>query len=96
VLQEVLRDLSVECLPRDIPEAIDIDVEELDVGQSVHVSDVSVPNVTVLNDAELVVCTVAHPTVEALPEGAVAEEGIGEVEPEVIRARREDAEADRA
>ena len=87
ILQEVLRELSIECFPKDIPVAVDLDVGNLGLGESIHVSDVTVENVTVLNDPELVICTVATPTVAALPEEAeevVEEEG----EPEVIRERR--------
>jgi large subunit ribosomal protein L25 len=93
VLQEALHTLSVECFPRDIPEAIDVDVSHLQVGESVHVSDIRVTNVKVLNDPEVVVATVTTHTPQSLPEGPETSEGIGgEVEPEVIRARRADAE----
>lgn len=92
VLQQVLHELHVECLPRDIPDAIEIDVENLGIGDSVHVKEVSVPNVTITNDPELVICTVSAPTVAALPEEPVAEEGVGEVEPELVRRRREEEE----
>lgn len=93
ILQEVLRELSVECLPRDIPEGIDVDVSELRVGESVHVRDLSVPNGRILNDPELVVCVVSSPTVQALEEGAETEEGVGgDVQPELVRGRGEDAE----
>lgn len=93
VLQEILRDLSVECLPRDIPEGIDIDVAALDIGDSVHVRDVSVPNGRILNDGDLVICTVSGPTLKGLEEGAETGEGVGgDVEPELIRGHREDAE----
>ena len=91
VLQEVLRDLHVECLPRDIPEAIEIDIESLDVGEVIHVSDVSAPGVKILNDPELVIVTVVAPTVAALAEGE--EEAAGEAEPEVIRRRDSEEEA---
>ena len=91
VLQEVLRELHVECLPRDIPEAIDVEIGDLDVGDVIHVSDISVPNVKVLNDPELVIVTVVPPTVSALPEGEEEEEGAAE--PEVIGGRHE-AEAE--
>jgi large subunit ribosomal protein L25 len=84
VLQEVLRELTVECFPKDIPAAVDLDVENLGIGQSIHVSDIQLPNATILNDAELVICTVTAPTVAALPE---EEAGEG-AEPEVIRERR--------
>lgn len=95
VLQEVLRELHVECLPKDIPEAVDLDIENLDIGDSVHVKDISIPNVKVLNDPDLVVVTVLAPTVSALPEEeAEAAEEAGEVEPEVIRRREEEEEAE--
>lgn len=93
ILQEVLRELHVECLPKDIPEALEFDVSEMRIGDAVHVSDLSAPNVRILNDADLVVCTVTPPTVVELPETPETEEGVGgEVEPELIRDRREDAE----
>lgn len=93
VLQEVLRELTVECLPKDIPSSVEIDVSDLDVGSTVHVSDVSLPNVAILNDPELVICTVVVPSAVALPETAETEDGVGgDVEPELVRDRGEDAE----
>jgi large subunit ribosomal protein L25 len=88
ILQEVLREVHVECLPRDIPEAIDLDIENLDVGDVIHVRDVSAPNVRILNDPDIVLVTVVAPTVAALPEGE-EDTGMptGEGEPEVIRRR---------
>jgi large subunit ribosomal protein L25 len=92
ILQEVLRELTVECLPRNIPTEIMIDVDGLELGSSIHVSDVSVPNGTILNDGDLVICTVSTPTVEALPEDTVTEEGVGgEVDTELVSDRREGA-----
>lgn len=91
ILQEVLREIHVECLPRDIPEGVDVDIAELRIGETIHVSDVSIPNVRILNDPDLVICTVTTPTVEELPEPAETEEGVGEVEPELIRDRDDDA-----
>ena len=88
VLQVVLHSVEVECLPRDIPEAIDVDVENLAIGDAVHVRDVSIPNVTLLNDADLTIASVVPPTTEALPEAEGAEEE-AEAEPEVIRGRKE-------
>jgi len=94
VLTEVLRDLSVECLPREIPEGIDVDVSHLHIGESLHVGEVAVPaGVRVLHEPEVVIATVTGHTPAALAEGPETEEGIGgEVEPEVIRSRRADAE----
>jgi large subunit ribosomal protein L25 len=88
ILQEVLRDLHVECLPKDIPEAIDLDIENLGIGDVIHVSDVSAPNVRILNDPDIVLVTVVAPTVAPLEEGE-EDTGMvtGEGEPEVIRRR---------
>lgn len=87
VLQEALHELTVECLPKDIPAAIEVDVENLELGRSVHVSEVSVPNATILNDGELVICTVTVPTTQAVEEEAA--EG-GEQEPALVRERQEE------
>lgn len=93
ILQEVLRELHVECLPRDIPEAIDVEIGDLDVGDVVHVSDITVPNVKILNDPDIVLVTIVAPTVAALPEDEEAEAlEAGEGEPEVIGARETEAD----
>lgn len=92
VLQEVLREIHVECLPKDIPEAVDIDIVELRIGDTIHVSDVDLPNVKILNDPDLVICTVTAPTVADLPETTETEDGVGgDIEPELIRDREGDA-----
>lgn len=90
ILQEVLREIHVECLPRDIPEAIDIEIGDLDIGGAVHVRDVSIPNVKILNDEDLVIASVMAPTVAALPEDEGGEEAAGE--PEVIGRAEEEGE----
>jgi large subunit ribosomal protein L25 len=92
VLEQVLYTIHVECLPADIPEAIDLDVENLGAGQAIHVRDIELPGVKILNDPELVIASVGIPTGAALPETPETEEGIGEVEPELVRDRRADAE----
>lgn len=93
ILQEVLRELTVECLPDDIPSSIELDVDHLGLGDALHVSDVKIDKATVLNDPELVICSVIAPSVVDLPETAETEEGIGgDVEPELIRDRDEDAD----
>ena len=92
VLQEVLRELSVECLPENIPSSIDLDIDNLGLGDSIHVSDVTIENATILNEPELVICSVAIPSVVELPEPTAAEEGVGEVEPELIGERGEGEE----
>lgn len=93
VLQQSFHQLDVECLPRDIPAAVEMDVSGLEIGDSLHVHEVRIPNVKILNDEELVVCSVTTPTVAALPETPETEPGVGgEVEPELVRDRAGDAE----
>jgi large subunit ribosomal protein L25 len=61
-LQELLvHEIEVESLPGDLPERIDVDIENLDVGQSVHVRDIGVPEgVRIMTAAEQVVALIAH------------------------------------
>jgi large subunit ribosomal protein L25 len=94
VLQQVLHELNVECLPRDIPEGIDIQIDDLGIGDSVSIRELDVPNVKILNDEDLTICSVTPPTVAALPEDQAAEETVGgEMEPELVRERRPEGEA---
>lgn len=93
VLQEVLRELSVECLPRNIPASVELDITDLALGDSIHVSDVSLSNATILNDGDLVICTVAVPAVVDLPDTVLTGEVAAEEEPELIRERKEGEEA---
>lgn len=90
VLQQSLHELHIECLPRHIPETVDIDVSGLAIGDSVNVREISLPEVTIHNDPDLAICSVTGPTVAALPEEPTEEEVVGEVEPELIRRRGED------
>lgn len=74
ILENVLRDLHVECLPKDLPDIIEVDVSGLNVGQSIHVNEIAVPEgVAVLNAGDVVVFAVAAPTVVEEPTPAAAE-----------------------
>jgi len=87
ILDHALRSLRVECLPKDLPERIDVDVSALEVGQAIHVGEVKLPaGVTVLNAKELPVFMVLLPTVEE--EVKPAAEG-APTEPEVIREKKD-------
>lgn len=90
VLEQFLRALEIEVLPRDIPEHVEVDVTNLGIGHSLHVSDISVPNAVVLSDPHTTICTVVPPRVEEEPVPELAEEEAAE--PELIRKPREDEE----
>ena len=87
LLEHILRELSVECLPTDIPARIDVEVSALKIGEHVLVKDIKVPEgVKVLNDPELIALIVKAPKVEAPKEEAAP----GGEEPELIRKKKEE------
>ena len=90
VLDQVLYDLDVECFPGDIPDSVEVDVTELEVGQSARVHDVSLPNVKVLNDGDLPIASVLTPTVPVLEAEGAEETG---ATPELVNDRTRDAES---
>jgi len=68
LLEHSLRSLSIECLPKDLPEIIRVDVSSLGLNQSLHVRDLVLPaGVTALADADLTVFSVAEPKTEVEP-----------------------------
>lgn len=65
VLDQALRELELECLPLAIPKEIVVDVSELDVGDSLHVRDIVLPEgVKLVSDGDLSVVSVVAPTKE--------------------------------
>jgi large subunit ribosomal protein L25 len=86
IMDQSMRELDLECLPRAIPQEILADVSALDVGDTLHVRDLTIPDgVKLLNDPDLPVVSVVAPTVEEVTEAA--EEG------EAAEAAAEGAEA---
>jgi large subunit ribosomal protein L25 len=76
ILQPIVREVEVECLPLDIPSAFNVDVSALDIGDSIHVGDIQMPDgVTLVSEASVAVVTVATPTVEEAPVAAAPAEG---------------------
>ncbi|MDP9131041.1 MAG: 50S ribosomal protein L25 [Candidatus Binatota bacterium] len=66
ILQPILREIEVECLPLDIPEFFDVDVSALDIGDSVHIEDLHMPEgVVSMAEDNLALVAVVPPTVEA-------------------------------
>src|SRR6266704_1796841 len=93
VLDQVMREVEIEVLPEHIPERVELDVTALAIGHSVHVSNLSIPNATILVAPELTLATVVPPRAEE--ELAPAPEAAAEVaEPELIRKVREDEEGE--
>lgn len=99
VLDQTLRELEIEVDPSNIPDHVELDVTNMVIGDSKHVSDLSLPpGVEVLDDAETSVAVVAAPraVIEETPVVAEAVEGeAGAVaEPEVIGRGKEEEEGE--
>jgi large subunit ribosomal protein L25 len=79
ILQQVSRTLEISCLPNNIPDAFELDVTDLKIGDSLHVSDLKIPqDIEVLVEEELTVATVVPPT------------KVEEIEPEVPEEEEEE------
>jgi large subunit ribosomal protein L25 len=99
ILEQMLREVEIECLPGDIPGHIDVDVSDLTFGKVLRVSDLPhTEKLTFLSDANQ---PVAHVTsvkeeVVAAPEAVAAEAGAAPAEPEVIKKGKAESEEEGA
>ena len=93
VLEQTLREIQIRCEPREIPDTLDVDVSNLDVHDTLHVSDIKVSEaIEILTDAEFVIATVGIVKEEAAPEPVV--EGEEPAEPEVIGKGKKEEEGE--
>ncbi|MFW5735972.1 MAG: 50S ribosomal protein L25/general stress protein Ctc [Halanaerobium sp.] len=84
VLQQLLREIEIDTLPAEIPEEITIDISELEVGESLSVADLDLPEgIDLVTDSDEVIVTVVTPT-ELAEEDEETEEEEEFLEPEVI------------
>jgi len=90
LLEQNLRSLAIECLPRDLPDVIKVDVSALNIGDAIHVREIQLPaGVTTRIQPDLTAFSVLAPTVEEEPVAATAEAAAG---PEVIKEKKEEPE----
>ncbi|HXT48969.1 MAG TPA: 50S ribosomal protein L25 [Gemmatimonadaceae bacterium] len=93
MLDQVLRTISVEVDPGNIPNHIDVDVTNLDLHQSIHVRDLNLPaGVEVLENEGETICVVAAPRAEVEVAPVAAEGAEPGTEPELIRKTKEEEE----
>lgn len=91
VLDQTLRELSIHVDPSAIPDHIEVDVTELIIGHSIHVSDLKLAEgIEVMTEAEASVCVVAAPRAVVEEAAAGAEPAADGAEPEVIGRGKED------
>src|SRR6267143_2276414 len=94
ILEHLLREVEVECLPTDIPSKLEVDVSALQIGDTLHVSDIKVERAEILTEADRAIAAVVPPTV--LEEVKPAEEAAA-AEPEVIaKEKKEEGETEEA
>ncbi len=96
LLQESMHKLNIECLPKDIPQSLELEVTELNIGDSIHVADLNFEHITILNPEDTMVVSVVLPKVEIeveeVEEGEELAEEEGAAEPEVIGKGKESEE----
>lgn len=91
ILQHIRRELTITCLPDKLVDAFEIDVSGLDIGGSVHIRDIEIPEgITSEEEDHLTVAIVAAPTIE-VEEKEEEEEGM-EIEGETAEPEGESAE----
>lgn len=89
VLEQIVHELPVKCLPEEMPQAFTLDVSALEIGDALHVSDIEIPEgVEAMVDLDRTVCTVVTPRVIEV------EEEEEEEEVEVLTAAGEEAEGE--
>ena len=82
VVEQHLRVVMVECLPGQIPEKIDLDISKLDIGDSIHVNEISIPGVKLLDHPDVAIVGVTPPQAEEKVEAAAPTEEPAEKEKE--------------
>ena len=97
ILEHVMREVEIECLPADIPSHLDVDVSNLDLFQSIHVSDL--PHSGSIKylaeeDATVALVTAIKEEVVETPDAAAADAAAAPAEPEVIKKGKQDSEED--
>lgn len=91
ILEHLLREVEVECLPTEIPSRLEVEVSALGIGDTLHVSDIKAERIIIKTDADRAIAAVVPPTV--LEEVKPVEE-VAVAEPELIKEKKADDEAE--
>ncbi len=89
VLDQSLREIEIRCVASEIPEHLEVDISELLMGETVHVSDLAFDHVEIVTDGEVAVVSVLTPMAEEPEEEEV---DLDQEEPEIIGRAQEDGE----
>ena len=91
LLEHMVQSLEVHCLPANLPDHLEYDVSEVEVGDTVSISDLNFPDgvtATLGDDVIVAICNAARVVEEETEEGAEGE--AGSAEPEVINEKKEE------
>jgi large subunit ribosomal protein L25 len=95
IMNQVLWELEVECLPTQIPERIEVQVEALHINEAIHIKDVKAPEgVQLMGDGEQVVVVVTPPKAEEVVEAVPVEGAEAVAEPELIKKGKKEEEGE--
>ena len=91
VFQENRAELNITCLPKNLPDNIQVDISKMEIGDSIHVRDLNIEGVTINDDEDLSICSIqASRKATSEFEGEEGEESDEEAEPEVISKSKKD------
>ncbi len=97
ILEHILRNLRVRCLPTDIPDSISVDVSQLQLNQGIKVKDLVLPTgVEAMNDREGLVMNIVAPAAEEVAATPAAGAAPAGTEPEVIAKGKKPEEGEEA
>ncbi|MCK5077783.1 MAG: 50S ribosomal protein L25 [Calditrichia bacterium] len=86
-MEHSLRSISIECLPKNLPDHIVVDVSQLELGQSLHVSDLNLKDIKLHVDPEELICHVEIPKVQEEEVTEEVDELEESAEPEVLKQK---------
>ncbi|HVK59497.1 MAG TPA: 50S ribosomal protein L25 [Candidatus Kapabacteria bacterium] len=91
VLEHVLFKVKVRATPKDLPDVINVDVSSLEIGKSIHIGDITVPQgVEIIGKKETPVVSVAAPLTEAQEAAATEAAGGSPAQPEMLKEKKEE------
>jgi large subunit ribosomal protein L25 len=75
ILQIILREVEISCLPFEVPDAVPVDITNLDIGDSLHISDISADSkIEFVDDGDMTILTISSSMGDDRPGAAKTEE----------------------
>ena len=96
IIEMNLRELQIRCLPKDLPDSLEVDISKLQIGDSIHLKDVinQIPNIEILQSAETSIVSIIMPKAEKVVEVEEEVEELAEEEKVEEAAKEEKKESE--